>query len=128
MNLKIVSVMPCCHVQEQNLKNDSTEEVCKATAEKLNTTREEVSTESPDNLSQDFRKRQVYYNHIQFLTFYAAMQTELNMFSADNQCLASQVSVFQLTQKNEKGRLISCSYQRHSNGQEKCSNAFSELS
>ncbi|PON83665.1 fantom protein [Trema orientale] len=43
----------------QNLKNDSMEEVCKATAENLNTTREEIGPESPDNLGQDFRRRQV---------------------------------------------------------------------
>ncbi|XP_062119970.1 uncharacterized protein LOC133834385 isoform X2 [Humulus lupulus] len=41
----------------QNFRKNSHRELYKATAENLNTTREEVSTESPDNLSQDFRKR-----------------------------------------------------------------------
>ncbi|EXB78390.1 hypothetical protein L484_003252 [Morus notabilis] len=41
----------------QNLKNDSREEKCKGTANNLNMTREEVSTDSPNNLSEDLKKR-----------------------------------------------------------------------
>ena len=69
MNLKNASLLPCFSVQEQNLKNDSREEVRKGIADNHNTMREEVSTDSPDNISQDFKKRQVYTaGHIQFLT------------------------------------------------------------
>lgn len=49
------STNPSSH-EEQNLKNDSREEVRKGTADNNNTMRE-VGTDSPDNISQDFKKR-----------------------------------------------------------------------
>lgn len=56
MNLKYASLLPRFIVQGQNLKNDSREENGKGTANNLNITRE-VSTDSPNNLGEDLKKR-----------------------------------------------------------------------
>lgn len=120
MNLKNASLFRFFSVQGQNLKNDSREEVHKGTADDHNT--REVSTDSPDNISHDFKKRQVCTeSHIHDLGIlvptFSLLLYHLNVCTL-------QVSGFLLAEENEKGRLIGCPYQRHSYRQETCSQDF----